>query len=293
MSYRNPTTFNSSDTPSSSSSSSSLSSSSSPSSSSSSPTTTSSYRSPSRSPTTTIRRRRGAVVHKAIRTQRRSTMTVEAGQPASIVDVDDIIGDVIISPPPQWTRVFQPTSPLCSPLPPPTTTTTATATTPKAEPPIIIHSMSNPTQQPPNGTHPLHPPASYAQTAAHNAPPPSTQPHPDKNLLYTGPSPTRPTTAPDVENKVSVVPHDWAAHPTTQTSHHIELIQSDTDVETDDNEQANLSGSTKRKKAHKASKPHGAKRDEVKSFWRQFTDRIVHPRPGLIGGVMTFRASFN
>ena len=247
-------------------------------------TTTSSYRSPSRSPTTTIRRRRGAVVHKAIRANDRS-MTAEAGQPDDAMKIaDDVIGS-----PPQWTRLFQP-NPLHSPPPssPPSTKTTTTPprATARATKRVTITKAEPPTMSDlPNGTHP-----SYAQTAAHNAPPPSAQPHPDKNLLYTGPSPTRPTSAPDVENKVSVVPHDWAAHPTTETSLHIDLVQSDTDVDTDENDKGNVSGSTKRKRPRKPHQSSDKAKREVKTFWRHFTDQILHPRPGLIGGVMTFRA---
>ena len=200
-------------------------------------------------------------------------------------------GDVIDPPP--WTQIFQP-KPATSLLPSsplttaPTTasTTTTTTTTAKSEP-FIIDTMSDPLAaqpQPPNGTQPHHH-ASYAETAAHNAPPVSAQPHADKNLLYTGPSPTRPTSAPDVETKVSVVPHDWAAHPTTETSLHVDVVQSETDTASDDDDD-NISGSTKRKarkqreRSHKLSKP---KRDrDVKPFWR-------YSRPGLIGGVISFR----
>ena len=233
--------------------------------SSSSQTTTSSY---FLGATTTIRRRRGAVVHKAI-------------QKNGNDDIDDIVGDV---------TPFQPLllgphrhRPHRRPPTPPTATT---------KPATTIDAMSDlpPLPAQPNGTHDHHP--SYAEAASHNAPPLSAQPHPDKNLLYTGPSPTRPTTAPDIENKVSVVPHDWAAHPTTETSLHIDVAQSGTDVESDDNEGVNISGSMKRrtrKQRERSDRTYKAKR-EVKTFWRHFTDRVVHPGPGLIGGTMTLRA---
>ena len=128
--------------------------------------------------------------------------------------------------------------------------------------------------------------ASYAGAAVHNVPPLSRQLHADKNLLCTGPSPTCPTTAPDVENKVSLVPHDWATHSTAETSLHTDVTQSESDIASHDDADAD-SGSTKRRarkqreRRHKMSK---SKRD-VQIFW-------CYPRPGLIGGVMSFRAYF-
>jgi hypothetical protein len=145
----------------------------------------------------------------------------------------------------------------------------------------------------PNGTQTNHP--SYAEAAAHNAPPSSVQPHPDKNLLYTGPSPTHPTTVPDVESKVTVVPHDWPAHPTTSTSTslHIDVAQSASDTGTDDDQDANVSGAAKRKarkQRERRDKVYKSKRN-VNTFWRRFTDHVVHPGPGLIGGAITLRLS--
>ena len=105
------------------------------------------------------------------------------------------------------------------------------------------------------------------------------------------PSLPRPTTVPDIENKVSVVPHDWATHPTTETSLHIDVAQSETDVESDDNEGVNINGGTKRRarKQRERSDRTDKAKHEVKTFRRHFADWVVHPGPGLIGGIMTFR----
>jgi len=130
---------------------------------------------------------------------------------------------------------------------------------------------------------------SYAQAAAHNAPPSSAQPHPDKNLLYTGPSPTHPTTAPDLDTKVSVVPHDWAAHPTTETSLHISITHSptDTDSDDDDNQGANLNRRPKSnvRKQREKRKGNTCKSKREFSTSPPFTPRLFIP------GLVTFRPS--
>jgi hypothetical protein len=123
---------------------------------------------------------------------------------------------------------------------------------------------------------------SYAQAAAHDAPPSSAQPHPDKNFLYTGPSPTHPTTAPDIDTKVSVVPHDWAAHPTTETSLHINIIHSPTDTASDDDD-----NHTRRPKSN-IRRQREKKRDNT---YKPSTQPDFIPRL-FIPGLITFRPFF-
>jgi hypothetical protein len=226
-------------------------------------------------------------------------MTREAEPPTSknnAADADDSTGGGdVITEPPSWTKVFvfHPNPASSSFSFPPSPTLTATMETE----PTKINTMNDfpplPTQL--NGAH-LHNHVSYAQVAAHDAPPLSAQPHPDKSLLYTSPSPTHPTTAPDVDNKVSVVPHDWAAHPTTATSLHIGVAQTESDDhdDSDTNVDTNTNGSTKRKarkERERRDKTYKAKRD-VNTSWRHFTDCLVHPSPALIRGVTTVRAYY-
>ena len=152
-----------------------------------------------------------------------------------------------------------------------------------------------------NPTNTNHHPSSYAQAAAHNVPPSSAQPHPDTNLLYTTPSSTHPITAPDIDTKVSVVPNDWAANPTTETSLHISVTQSatDTDSDTDAGSDANQDANLTRRAKPKVRKQHGKRRDntsqskrDLSPFWRHFTDAFVRPAPAFIPGLIIFRPSF-